>query len=56
VLQFRVGAVAPATLASFKASGRPCRPCTPPSSRPPEPAIRSATNPDVKAVFELMSK
>jgi hippurate hydrolase len=57
VLQFRVGAVAPATLASFKASGRPLPALHSAEFAPlPEPAIRSGIKATVLAVFELMSK
>lgn len=57
VLQFRVGAVAPATLATYKASGQPLPALHSAEFAPlPEPAIRSSVRATVLAVYELMSK
>lgn len=57
VFQFRIGAVAPATLASYAASGRPLPALHSAEFAPlPEPAIRSGVKATVMAVFDLMSK
>jgi hippurate hydrolase len=57
VLQFRVGAVAPGTLAKYKASGQPLPALHSAEFAPlPEPAIRSGIKATVLAVFELLSK